>query len=79
MADFRVGVGVGCTPGELETPEVVRHRILYTVRATRDSARVYVNPDCGLRTRTWALSRTKMEIMAKGTDLARKELKAKAR
>ncbi|MBI2078608.1 MAG: hypothetical protein HYT80_09625 [Euryarchaeota archaeon] len=73
--DFEVGAGVlDVHTDELETPELVRDRILYTVKAIGDPQKVYVNPDCGLRTRTWAVSRKKMEIMAKGTELAREAI-----
>lgn len=72
---FEVGAGVlDVHTDELETPELVRDRILYTVKAIGDPEKVYVNPDCGLRTRTWEVSRRKMEIMAKGTELARKAI-----
>lgn len=78
--DFEVGAGVlDVHTDELETPELVRDRILYTVKAIGDPAKVYVNPDCGLRTRTWAVSRKKMEIMARGTQLARDAFKGTAK
>lgn len=76
---FEVGAGVlDVHTDELETPELVRDRILYTVKAIGDPAKVYVNPDCGLRTRTWEVSRRKMEIMAKGAELARKAIAKRA-
>src|SRR5687767_11401044 len=76
--DFEVGAGVlDIHTDELETPELVRDRILYTVKARGDPEKVYINPDCGLRTRTWAVARKKMEIMAKGAELARKEVQVK--
>lgn len=74
--DFEVGVGVlDVHTDALETPELVRDRIVYAVKARGDPEKIYVNPDCGLRTRTWDVSRRKMEIMAKGAELARNELK----
>jgi 5-methyltetrahydropteroyltriglutamate--homocysteine methyltransferase len=78
--DFEVGVGVlDVHTDTFETPELVRDRILYAVKARGDASKVYINPDCGLRTRTWDVSRQKMEIMAKGTELARKQLKTTRR
>lgn len=78
--DFEVGAGVlDIHTDELETPELVRDRILYAAKARGDPEKVYVNPDCGLRTRTWAVARRKMEIMAKGAELARQEISVKAR
>lgn len=72
---FEVGVGVtDVHTDELETPELVRDRILYAVEAIGDPEKVYVNPDCGLRTRTWDVSRKKNEIMARGAALARQAL-----
>ncbi len=78
--DFEVGVGVlDVHTDNLETPELVRDRILYAVKMRGDPEKIYINPDCGLRTRTWEVSRKKMEIMARGTELARKELKVAKR
>lgn len=73
--DFEVGVGVlDVHTDDLETPELVRDRILYAAKARGDPAKVYVNPDCGLRTRTWAVARQKLEVMARGAELARETL-----
>lgn len=78
--DFEVGVGVlDVHTDNLETPELVRDRILYAVKMRGDPEKIYINPDCGLRTRTWEVSRRKMEIMARGTELARKELQVAKR
>lgn len=78
--DFEVGAGVlDVHTDELETPELVRDRILYAVQARGDPAKVYVNPDCGLRTRTWSVARQKLEIMARGAEMARQKLTVRAR
>lgn len=78
--DFELGAGVlDVHTDELETPELVRDRILYAVKARGDPGKVYVNPDCGLRTRTWAVARRKLEIMARGAELARQKLTVRAR
>ena len=37
----------------VESPELVRDRILYAVEVFGDPARIHVCPDCGLRTRSW--------------------------
>ncbi len=54
-----------------ETPELVRKRILKAVKVLDDPKRIYVNPDCGLRTRTWRVAYEKLTAMVQGADLAR--------
>jgi 5-methyltetrahydropteroyltriglutamate--homocysteine methyltransferase len=75
-APFEVGTGVtDVHTDQLETPELVRDRILYTARAIGDRPeKVYVNPDCGLRTRTWTVARKKLEVQVAGAGLARAAL-----
>lgn len=71
-APFEVGAGVTeVHTDELESPELVRDRLLFTAKALGDPARVYANPDCGLRTRTWPVSRAKLRATAQGAALAR--------
>jgi 5-methyltetrahydropteroyltriglutamate--homocysteine methyltransferase len=57
----------------IESPELVRDRILYAAKVLDDPGKIYVNPDCGLRTRTWAVAFEKIKNMVEGTLLARKE------
>jgi len=56
----------------IETPKLVRDRILFASRLLKDPSRVSVNPDCGLRTRSWEITYRKLQVMAEGAILARK-------
>ena len=58
----------------IESPELVRDRVLYAVKVFGDPNRIHVTPDCGLRTRSWTVAFEKLRNMAAGVDLARKEL-----
>jgi 5-methyltetrahydropteroyltriglutamate--homocysteine methyltransferase len=58
----------------VETAELVRDRILYAVDVLRDPERVQVNPDCGLRTRSWDVVYEKLANMVQGTRLAEEVL-----
>jgi 5-methyltetrahydropteroyltriglutamate--homocysteine methyltransferase len=55
---------------QIASPEVVRDRIL-CVADIVGAERVYVAPDCGLRTRTWEIAYEKLENLVKGAELAR--------
>lgn len=59
---------------EIESPELVRDRVLYAVEVFGDPARIQVTPDCGLRTRTWEVSYDKLTNMVAGVKLAKREL-----
>ncbi len=70
----RIGVGVIDIHSDLiETPQVVRDRILYAAKILGDPALVQVNPDCGLRTRRWNVAFAKLCSMTEGAALARGE------
>jgi 5-methyltetrahydropteroyltriglutamate--homocysteine methyltransferase len=70
----KIGVGVIDIHSDLiETPQVVRDRILYAAKVLGDPGRVQVNPDCGLRTRRWNVAFAKLCSMAEGAALARAE------
>jgi 5-methyltetrahydropteroyltriglutamate--homocysteine methyltransferase len=56
----------------IEPPELVKERILRAVKIIKDPYRICVNPDCGLRTRTWKVSFQKLRNMVVGADMARK-------
>jgi 5-methyltetrahydropteroyltriglutamate--homocysteine methyltransferase len=56
---------------QLESPQLVRDRIEYAVKLLGDPERIYVNPDCGLRTRTWEIANLKLRNIVKGAELAR--------
>jgi len=67
-----LGLGVvNVHSNEIETAELVRDRILGVSKALRNPALIYVNPDCGLRTRSWEVSFAKLSNMAKGAEMAR--------
>jgi 5-methyltetrahydropteroyltriglutamate--homocysteine methyltransferase len=55
----------------IESPELVRDRILYAVKVFGDPDRIQVMPDCGLRTRSWSVAYHKLRSMVAGVSLAR--------
>ena len=67
------GVGLGVLDIHsdfIEPAELVRDRILYAADVLGDPARIQVNPDCGLRTRSWDVVYEKLTNMVAGTRLA---------
>ncbi len=60
----------------IESPKLVRDRILYATKLLRDPSRISVNPDCGLRTRSWDVTFKKLQVMDEGTKLARAKIGA---
>ena len=71
------GVGLGVLDIHsdfVEPAELVRDRILYAVDVLGDPARIQVNPDCGLRTRTWDVVYEKLANMVAGARLAEEVL-----
>jgi len=72
--NVNVGLGVVDIHSDLiETPQVIRDRLLYAAKIVGDPARVQVNPDCGLRTRQWHVAFAKLLNMVEGAALARAE------
>jgi 5-methyltetrahydropteroyltriglutamate--homocysteine methyltransferase len=70
-----VGLGVLDIHSDfVEPPELVRDRILYAVGVLGDPERIQVNPDCGLRTRSWDVVYEKLANMVQGTRLAEEAL-----
>lgn len=66
----RVGLGVLDVHTDFVEPaELVRDRILYAARVLEPD-RIEVNPDCGLRTRSWDVAYEKLARMVEGTRLA---------
>ena len=59
----------------VESPELVRDRILYAVDVFGDPNRIHVTPDCGLRTRSWDVAYRKLANMVAGVALAKRELR----
>jgi 5-methyltetrahydropteroyltriglutamate--homocysteine methyltransferase len=57
----------------LETPAQVAERIGRAARYLGDPARIWVNPDCGLRTRSLDVAYAKLQAMVAGAGLARAE------
>jgi len=55
----------------IESPELVRDRLVYATKIVGDPAKIWANPDCGLRTRTWDVTYAKLESVVKGAELAR--------
>ena len=58
----------------VESPELVRDRILYATEVFGDPERIHVCPDCGLRTRSWEVAYEKLRNMVEGTKLAEEAL-----
>lgn len=70
--DGEVGLGVvDIHTDSIPSPELVRDRIVYAAEILGDPNRLYVNPDCGLRTRSWDVAFQKLRNMVKGAELAR--------
>ncbi|MHB8566670.1 MAG: uroporphyrinogen decarboxylase/cobalamine-independent methonine synthase family protein [Nitrososphaerales archaeon] len=55
----------------IESAKLVRDRILYAAKILKGPSRISVNPDCGLRTRSWDVTYRKLQVMDEGTKLAR--------
>jgi 5-methyltetrahydropteroyltriglutamate--homocysteine methyltransferase len=73
--DREIGLGVADVHvDEIESPELVKDRIEYAAGILGDSSRIYVNPDCGLRTRSWNVAYAKLLNISRGADLARRSL-----
>jgi 5-methyltetrahydropteroyltriglutamate--homocysteine methyltransferase len=67
-----VGLGVVDVHRDtVETPEVVADRIRRASRYLGDPRRIWVNPDCGLRTRSLPVARAKLEAVVAGAARAR--------
>jgi 5-methyltetrahydropteroyltriglutamate--homocysteine methyltransferase len=70
-----VGLGVLDIHSDFVEPaELVRDRILYAVDVLGEPGRIQVNPDCGLRTRSWDVCLQKLTNMVEGARLAERAL-----
>ena len=70
-----VGLGVADVHvDKIESPQLIRNRIEYAWKILGDPERIYVNPDCGLRTRSWDVAHAKLCSIVKGSELARLEI-----
>lgn len=73
--DFVIGLGVIDVHTDfIEPPELIRDRILYAYEKIKDPEKIFVAPDCGLRTRTWETAFEKLKNMVEGKNLALKEI-----
>ncbi len=73
--DREIGLGVADVHvDEIESPQVIQDRINYAAKILGNPERVYVNPDCGLRTRSWHVAFEKLTSIVKGAQLARQSL-----
>ncbi|MDR7455342.1 MAG: hypothetical protein QN137_12805, partial [Armatimonadota bacterium] len=61
----------------LETPEEVRDKLLAAARVL-GAEKIWGNPDCGLRTRTWDVAFAKLRNLVEGARLAREAVGARA-
>ena len=67
-----VGLGaVDVHRDTVETPDVVAERVRRAASYLGDPSLIWVNPDCGLRTRSLAVARAKLESVVKGAAIAR--------
>ena len=72
---FTVGLGVLDVHTDfIESPQLVRDRILYAHSIIGDPTRIYIAPDCGLRTRSWDIVFAKLQNMVEGRALAAQAL-----
>ncbi len=68
----QIGLGVvDVHRDEVEAPELVADRIRRASGYLGDPHRIWVNPDCGLRTRSLPVARAKLEAVVAGATLAR--------
>ena len=71
-----IGIGViDVHVDEIESPQLVRDRILFAAKALGDPSKIYVNPDCGLRTRSRKVAFNKIKSLVQGAELARQKFK----
>jgi 5-methyltetrahydropteroyltriglutamate--homocysteine methyltransferase len=70
--DREIGLGVvDVHRNEVETPERVADRIRRAAKILGDPSRIWVNPDCGLRTRSLDIAWKKLGALVEGAKLAR--------
>ncbi len=70
-----IGLGVvDVHVDRIESPELIRDRVLYAVEIMGDPSLVQVNPDCGLRTRSREIAFGKLSNLVKGVQLAKIQL-----
>jgi 5-methyltetrahydropteroyltriglutamate--homocysteine methyltransferase len=57
----------------IEDPSLIKDRAITAAKIV-DADRIYLNPDCGLRTRTWDVAYAKLQSVVEGAKLARQSL-----
>jgi 5-methyltetrahydropteroyltriglutamate--homocysteine methyltransferase len=71
-AGFRVAPGVVDVHTDfIESPELVRDRLIYSAKLMSDPAKIIACNDCGLRTRAWDVAYKKQLSLVRGAELAR--------
>ena len=73
---YRGELGLGVVDvhtNRIESPELIRDRIKYALKFIPPE-RLYINPDCGLRTRTRDIAYIKLRNMVEGVRMVKKEL-----
>ncbi len=71
----RIGLGVTDIHSDfLESPQLVRDRILYATKILGNPDLINPTPDCGLRTRTWEVSFKKLLATSEGARMAERIL-----
>jgi 5-methyltetrahydropteroyltriglutamate--homocysteine methyltransferase len=75
---YKKGLGVGVVhvhTDHLPSIDVVRDRALYAAKVTElDPESLYINPDCGLRTRRPEVAQRMLDLVVAGAEKARAEL-----
>jgi 5-methyltetrahydropteroyltriglutamate--homocysteine methyltransferase len=72
--ELEIGLGVIDVHTDfIEPVDLIKDRIRYAIKLLKDPNKIYINPDCGLRTRTWKVARAKLENMVKAVKELRKE------
>ena len=70
-----IGLGVADVHvNEVEKPLLIRDRITYAAKILDKPERIYVNPDCGLRTRSWDVAYAKLCSISKAAEMARSDI-----
>ncbi len=74
-AGFRLAPGVVDVHTDfIESPELVRDRLIYAAKLMSDPAKIVACNDCGLRTRSWEVAYEKQLSLVRGANLARSSL-----
>ncbi|MEM3852127.1 MAG: hypothetical protein QXP70_03920 [Methanomassiliicoccales archaeon] len=71
-AGKQIGLGVlDVHDDTIEPPALIRDRVQFASKLLGDPSLIYLNPDCGLRTRTWKVSYSKLTNMVKAASQLR--------